>query len=125
MNRTSDLEVKEEIAAAVQLSQGLEGQVTSAYGFSARFSLSEKATEAVKEQKQMKGNLFDEQFVFKSEEFHKHVAFRSVELDNGARLIADADSFDEIFERSESNTGETEFSTAGKIVDERFRKRIR
>lgn len=125
VNRTSDLEVKEEIAAAVQLSQGLEGQVTSAYGFSARFSLSEKATEAVKEQKQMRGNLFDEQFVFKSEEFHKHVAFRSVELDNGARLIADADSFDEIFERSESNTGETEFSTAGKIVDERFRKRIR
>lgn len=121
VNKTSDLEIKEEIAAAVRLTQGLEGQVTSASDFTSRFRLSEKATQAVKEQ--MREKLFVEQFRFLPEEFHRHVAFRSIELDNGARLTADADTFEQVFARSESDTGEVKFSTSGKIVDERFRKR--
>lgn len=122
VNKSSDIEVKEDITAAVRLSNSFDKKVTSASDFCTRVGLSDEATEAVKEQ--IKDKLIDEQFVFLHDEFSNHVKFKSIELDNGARLTAQSDEFDEVFTRSkEYDTNKVRFSTTGEVVDEKFRKR--
>lgn len=121
VNKTPDIEVKEDITAAVRLSNSFDEKVTSASDFCTRVGLSDEATEAVKEQ--VKDKLIDEQFVFLQDEFSNHIKFKSVELDNGARLTAQSDEFDKVFTRSrEYGTNRVKFSTIGEVVDEKFRK---
>jgi hypothetical protein len=62
-----------------------------------------------------------DRFRFDAAEFAKHLAYKQVELDNGAILTAPADRFDAVFERTQRRQQET-FSTTGAVVDQRLRK---
>ena len=69
--------------------------------------------------------LKDSAFTLDIEEFQKHVAYSSVELDNGSLLIAPSEKFDDCFERQVIDQAENryKFSTEGRVVDERVRGR--
>jgi hypothetical protein len=69
-------------------------------------------------------DLMDEIFEFDNEEFRQHAAYRGVELDNGAVLIAEDSRFNEVFTQEEVNQQDrrVRFSTEGRITDEYLRK---
>ena len=123
INTLTNKEAKAEIAAAVTLATGLNGQATSAQSFCQNYGMSVAATDAVK--KAMKSeDLMNENFQFDINEFRQHLAFRYVELDTGGVLMAESSRFNEVF--SQEPAGEAEenirFTTEGKIVNQSLRK---
>jgi hypothetical protein len=61
-------------------------------------------------------------FQFDYSEFSKHLSYKSLELDNGAMLTAQVDTFDKCFIQEQIEKDEILFQTKGKIVNERLRK---
>ena len=117
------LPVKQEIVAAAQLVNGLEGRTVCITDFMSRFGFSETTKDAIL------GNLSrqelaSDRFPFSVEEFRRHVHYKFVELDNGAMLTAEIDNFGRCFEEEVIEEAEKiyAFRTQGKIVDERLRK---
>jgi hypothetical protein len=120
---TTDTKVKSEIAAAVTLAGRLAGQTTSVNEFMDQAGLSDSSKAAIK--KQMKsGSLAAERFRFDLTEFKSQVGFRSIQLDNGAMISAEAAEFDNVFHREVLDRDEQEFrfSTEGKVMSEKLKK---
>jgi hypothetical protein len=121
MNTADSMSVRQELAAAAQLAANLGGKVISGTSFAQKYNLSPEARDsimvAMKNEK-----LFSEQFTFVADEFSQHVAFRSVELDNGALLTASAASFDKVFARETLPQAKVKFTTTGQVVDDKLRK---
>ena len=122
MDSTDDLEIKEELCAAARLARSLNKQMISMDNFAERFALSDKTREA------LTATLSDptlrfSQFQFSTEEFGKHVRYRSLQISNGALLTAPAGRFEECFtkERIAEDSEEYSFTTRGKVVNERLR----
>lgn len=118
----ADLGVKHEIVAAATLASGLAGRKLSIRDFEERFGLSLVAKEAINNE--LKGAyLADELFEFDLAEFQAVVAFKSVELDNGATLTAPSSGFDEVIHREviDPEQQQVRFTTEGKVIDEKLR----
>jgi hypothetical protein len=120
INKSDSIEVKEQLTAAVKLSKAMNGKMVSARSFAEHLGLSERSQEALFGH--VKYGLHDEKFKFNFEEFNSLIAFKTIELDNGAFLSAEAKSFDEVFETQDARGGKTLFSTTGKIVNEKISK---
>jgi hypothetical protein len=123
MHCVTDPNVKAEFAAAATLAGSVAGQTLSANEFCGRFGLSKIATDAVT--RAFKHETFmAEHFQFDIEEFKQHITFRSIELNNGGMLTAEASKFDNVFKQEKVDQGDNEvrFTTQGKIVDQRLRK---
>lgn len=118
--KSTDLPVKQEIVAAATLAQGVNGQTMNTEQFIERFGLSEAAREAIVKEMPYR-NLIQEQFRFDATEFSRQVPFRSVQLDSGAILIADARTFDRVFEHEELEDG-VKYSTSGRVVSDKLEK---
>lgn len=116
--------VKEEIAAACKLASGLRSRSTSMRAFARRFGLSSEAQKTLRKQVRS-DQVFTEQFSFSQSEFVKHVAFRSIELDNGAMLTADASRFDTIFiaKQVDRHKKIIEYKTRGQVIDQKLKRR--
>lgn len=123
IKKADDVTVKQELVAAAQLARGLKGKTTSINDFCKKFSLSTTATKLVADQC-ANDVVKRERFRFSETEFDRHIAIRSVELNNGAILMAPADEFENVFTHSvvDNTTGEQKFSTQGKVVDEKLRR---
>jgi hypothetical protein len=121
--RSSNVGVKSEIAAAVTLATGLKGQTLSISEFGQRQGLSVAAKQAVSGELKST-SIADEKFQFDLDEFTKHVAYRTVELDSGALLVAAAPAFDKVFQREVIDESEhrVRFSTEGKVISEKLGK---
>jgi hypothetical protein len=117
-----DTSAKSEIAAAVTLIGSIAGQTISIESFCNHFGFSPQAHGAVL--KAVKQPLMNEQFPVDVSEFKQHIAFRSLELDNGGILTSEAYKFDEVFEKEtlDADTQEVQFTTHGHIVDQGLRK---
>ena len=87
--------------------------------------MSDKAENALKHSFKS-DDLFNESFIFNTQEFQKILSYKSIELDNGAFISANAFSFNEIVTISpldgEENIGSVRVSTSGKIVNEKLTK---
>ncbi len=124
MQNLSDAGSKSEIAATVTLIGAVTGKTITGEQFCTRFGLSEQATGAVRSAFKDE-NLMIESFEFDADEFKRHIAFRSIELDNGGVLTAEASKFDEVFTQIPAegqSGGEIQITTQGRVVDERLRK---
>jgi hypothetical protein len=119
-NPNASIAIKEELTAALKLAKGLNGQIVSASSFLTRLGVSKDANEAV--QHSMKSSLFNEQFKIIFEEMDKLIAFKTIELDNGAYLSAQATAFEDIFNKEIVGQDKVQFSTLGRIITERVRK---
>jgi hypothetical protein len=119
-NSSTSIAIKEELTAAIKLAKGLNGHIVSPSSFLTRLRISNESIEVVKSS--MKSSLFDEQFKFTFEEMDKLIAFKTIELDNGAYLSAQASAFENIFSKELKENDNVEFSTQGIIITERVRK---
>jgi hypothetical protein len=121
--KSSDVGVKSEIAAAVTLAPGLNGQRLSITEFGQQLRLSSAAMKAISEEVRGAGTV-DERFQFDLDEFTRQIVYRTVELDSGGLLTADAVAFDRIFHREAVHGPEHKerFSTEGRVIGERLGK---
>jgi hypothetical protein len=64
-----------------------------------------------------------EVFQFDIGTYKSLVAFKSVELSNGAMLTADTDKFGKVFEQEpvDGSKGEIKFVTRGQVIDEKLK----
>ncbi|MHA1796001.1 MAG: hypothetical protein ACTSUK_07810 [Promethearchaeota archaeon] len=119
----TSLNVRQELISTANLLRGRNGQRISARQIINQIGLSQDAIEAL-EHAFIRPDLMEEYFQFDLEEFHKHAAYRSIELDTGGLLIAEDSRFNEVFKRYEINAEEGRFryETEGVIIDEKLRK---
>lgn len=122
VQQAENLEIRSELVAAAQLLRGRGSRVTSLASVASDFGLSDSASETLR-QALPRPEHFDESFRFDPDEFAAQVPFRTVEIDNGGMMLGDAERFDEIFRREEGPRGRVRFTTEGRIVDERLRKK--
>jgi hypothetical protein len=123
MNRSENPEVKKDITAFHRLAAGMPRKIVNAKGLLDQLQVPEETQEQIKE-RFPRAKLFAENFQFVPAEFLKHVALRTVELDNGGLLTAATERFDNVFtsETVDASKEVVRFTTQGKIVDQRFRK---
>jgi len=69
-----------------------------------------------------RAELMDERFELSADEFALVAPYRSVELDNGAMLLAETTNFGTVFDVRKVAEGRTRYSTEGQVVSERLRK---
>lgn len=117
---TLDVAVKGQIAAAAQLAVNLPGKAMTIARFCENFNFAPETTRAILS-KVTPARLIEEKFRFDAVEFARHIAYKQVELDNGAVLTAPADRFEECFKES-GRKDERTFTTSGHVVDERLKK---
>ena len=117
---TASVEVKREIAAAAQLAGNIPRRALTIAAFCDEFHFSHETKQAILA-KVKPARLANERFRFDAEEFSRHIAYKQVELSNGAVLTAPADRFSEVF-RQTSRREEHTFTTSGIVVDERLKK---
>lgn len=116
------LSVKQELTAAGTLANGLHGTNLSILDFGKRMGLSDEAKAALAAELKSSATL-KEIFQFDVGIYKNFVAYKSVELSNGALLTADTEQFDKVFqqEKVDGSKEEVKFVTKGKIVDEKFK----
>jgi hypothetical protein len=121
--KADDISVKSEITAAVTLAGSLKGRRTSIRGFMQQFGLSASVVNAIISELKTPA-IADEQFQFDADEFKSQVGYRSVELNTGGMLTAEANDFDKIFHREiiDEKGQRVRFSTEGKVIDDKLRK---
>jgi len=120
--KKASLPIKQELAAAGTLAAGLAGQHLSIAEFASRMGLSNDAAAAiVNELKSPK--LAQERFRFDAGTYKSLVAYKAVELNNGAMLTADFEKFDDVFQQEavDGAAGQVKFTTKGVIVDEKLK----
>lgn len=122
--KNSDLNVKQEIVAAVTLAGGLVGQRLSINEFEQRFGLSQPARTAIANELKTP-RLAQERFEFDLVEFQTLIAFKSVELSNGGTLTAPSSNFDEVFRQElvDMERRQVRFTTEGRVVNEKLKPR--
>jgi hypothetical protein len=124
MDSSADVDVKKEITAAVHLAANIPGKALTILEFCDSFNFSPKTRDAVAA-KVSPSRLVNDKFKFDNNEFSKHIAYKQIELDNGAVLSAPADKFDDCFKSSinrgaQMHAAQT-FSTTGVVVHERLK----
>ncbi|WP_428522498.1 hypothetical protein [Pseudorhodoplanes sp.] len=120
--KKAPLEVKQELTAAGTLASGLAGQRLNIDDFGNRLGLSDAAKSAIRNE--LKSSVAEQEvFQFDIGTYKSLVAFKSVELSNGALLTADTDRFDEVFEQEpvDGSKSEIKFVTRGQVIDEKLK----
>ncbi len=118
-----DLTTKQQIAAAVTLAGGLNGEPFNANTFCDRFGFSDGARAAVI--KAMgRADLAADNFQFDAVEFDKQLPYRTIELDSGAMLTAPSGEFNSVFEQEvvDPSGDKVRFSATGTIVSAKLEK---
>ena len=118
----ADPELKQELVATATLLRGQAGKTQSAVAILGSLGISESSTQAIREHF-VKPELMSDTFTFDSDEFDKHVRYRTVELDNGAILTADDREFSNVFHEEQlGDSKRSRYTTEGQILMQRFRK---
>jgi hypothetical protein len=122
--KNADIAVKQEIAAAATLARRLPRQSISISDFADRFNFSSEARNAISEQLK-NPQLAQERFLFSAPDFANLLAYRSMELDNGAMLTAPSGEFDEVFQKEviDKRKNEVRFTTQGTVVNDKLKPR--
>lgn len=120
--KKASLDIKQELTAAGTLASGLAGQRLNIDDFGNRLGLSDAAKSAIKNELKSSAAA-QEVFQFDIGTYRGLVAFKSIELSNGALLTADTEKFDEVFEQEpvEGSKDEIKFVTRGQVIDEKLK----
>jgi hypothetical protein len=117
---TDDPVIRQELVSAAQLMAGRHNRLTSAERLIQDLQLRSETAQALREAFP-RPELLGATFKFDAKEFDANLQFRSVELNNGAMMIAENLTFDSVFHPT-SRGDVTRFSTEGKVISTRLRK---
>jgi hypothetical protein len=113
--------VRQELLSMCNLAKSLDGKKTTAAKIVKQLALSDAAVSLVKKRVGPK-HLFEDSFTFEYAEFEAQTGYRQIILDNGAGISALAPDFSKVIEQTELKNGQTEFRTAGKVLNDQVRK---
>ena len=121
---SDDISVKSELTSSAKLAKNISSKAMTIADFCDQFHLSDQAKKEVCEQVSP-SRLLEDKFVFDASEFEKTLSYKMVELNNGAMLSAQTSNFDNCFEveKLSGEKDELRYSTTGKVVDEKLRRR--
>jgi hypothetical protein len=120
ISSTDDPEIRQELVSAAQLMAGRHNRVTSGEKIIQDLGLRDKTAQALRDAFP-RPELLRAPFKFDAKEFDANLLFRSVELSNGAMMIAENLNFERVF--NPKRHGEvTQFSTEGKVISTTLRK---
>jgi hypothetical protein len=118
-----DLHVKAQIAHAVSLAPNVfQNQQVSVESFCKHFGFSDMTIATIVNQLS-KPSLATKNFKFDATEFLSKVPYRTDELENGALLTAKSEDFEKVFEKTDKGGGVFEYSTQGRISNQRVASR--
>lgn len=120
INNTEDVAIKGELTSAAHLLRNQGGNIVTPLELVENLGLTSGAIDALTRALPRK-DILHASFAFDREEFDRHVGFRYVQLDNGARLIADDEAFNEIFQEQELTDDRRRFSTEGRVIRQELR----
>jgi hypothetical protein len=114
---------REELWGVARMLRNMNGQRISVDSVCDKLSLTPEAANAIRSSLE-KPELARERFQFTVAEYDDVIAFRSVELDNGVRLTAPNEAFENLVESQAvpGDGGRTRFTTTGKVVGRRAGK---
>ena len=118
-----DLSTRQELIAAATLLPNRDGAVVTGQHLVSELALGEKAAEALSASLP-RAELLEETFRFDGAEFKKQLAYRTIELDNGAVLMGPIDKFGDIFTESHPDDSDPDLvaiSTQGHVVGRSLR----
>ena len=118
---SKNLEVKQQIAGAGMLLGQFSSNATSIEEIAQNLNFSHETINAIKDQLKNPAT-YSEKFKFDQGAFSEHFKYRSIVLDNGGVMTADAAHFADIFTITEKGDKKL-FQTTGRIVDQRIVKR--
>jgi len=105
LTSTTDVNVKREITSAVHLAANIPNKALTISEFCDSFHLSPQTKSAISA-KVNPSRLINEKFKFDQREFGKHIAYKQVELDNGAVLTAPVEKFEECFKTTQKQNSQ-------------------
>lgn len=114
-------EEQTELVALGRLVRGLAGEQTSVTDLLRKFRVSKHTSARVLGQ--LPAHVVDDKFVFDEDEYDRHVPYRTDELDTGALLTATTASFENVFRVEEKDDGTMTYSTKGRVVNRKLRRR--
>lgn len=118
-----NLDVKSEIASAVTLAKtAFSGKQTSVEDFCKHFGFSVSTQQSVIAQLP-KPSLATKAFKFDAKVFKERLPYRTVEIENGAILTAPSGDFDNVFRMTQKPGDIVEFTTRGRVADERMARK--
>lgn len=118
-----NLDTKTEIAAAVTLARtAFANKQTSINDFCKHFGFSVSTQQSVVAQLS-KSSLADKTFKFDVKTFKERLPYRTVEIENGAILTAPSDEFNKVFQVSKKSGDVVEYTTRGRVSDERIARK--
>ena len=122
--QSKDDSVRNELLAASQMIRNQQGRLINPSRLAHTLNLSSEAVEGIRAG-MPRAELFTTPFRFDRDEYDRHVTYRSVTLDNGAVLTAENADFGVVFQRDvvDAKDNVVRFSTEGKVVDEKLRKK--
>ncbi|MEQ8475570.1 hypothetical protein [Fulvivirga sp.] len=118
ISSAESVEIKEELSAVVNLLRGFDGKTFSASSLLKRLSVSDEATEILKNNYQK--DAFDLQFQLNYNDLSRPLAYKTIELNNGARLSATNDEFDKVFKKTNLENNKVEYSTKGEVKNQKL-----
>ncbi len=122
--KSADGELRSELLSAAQLVRGKDGRRSSPAELASQLGLSDGAVDLLRTALR-RPELMETKFQFDRSEFDRHIAYRSVRLDNGGTLIGQSERFDEIFQREElAGDSGVRYTTQGHVVREELRKTL-
>ena len=119
INFVKNPDIKSEIISAASLLKNVNDKPFSGKIFCDKYSLSKEAIDALTHVFRSE-SIFSESFIFNADEFQKILSYKSIELDNGAFISANAYSFNEIVtitQLDNKKLGHVQVTTNGKIVN--------
>ncbi len=119
-NDATDIDLKEELAAAGILLGGFSGKAVSIDSIISGLNLSNSAAEAIRQQVPSKAARA-ETFQYDHMIFRNIFRFKSVMISNGVMITADASEFDNVVDISGKGKIK-KFSTSGEVVNQKIQK---
>jgi hypothetical protein len=113
--------IRGQLIAAAQLIPTHAGKKSTAAKLLSDVGVSADGIQAV-ENAMNRPELMNERFQLLADEFARAATYRTVELDNGALLLAETAQFDNVFRVQRVAEGRARYSTEGRVVSERLRK---
>lgn len=122
--KTASLSIKHQLTSIAPLTNQLNDQLFSINDLLVRFGISEETKNHLFKEIE-NPQVIDQKFIFNNTTFQKYLNLKVVFMDNGAIVSGPTESFDKIWEYSETSIqNEIEYKTKGKIIDEKIRTRI-
>ena len=123
INNTKNLDGKQELISLSNLLSGFHGKSNSINGLLGLMNISEESRQQIVSELPHSSSILDDVFVIDKDELLRTLPRRSIELNNGAIMMAPTGTFDDVVKRERIDPADNTYRiySEGQIVNEKLR----